>query len=50
LNLERSFERRNLVGGTSREQVSRAVEIATQDLHTQAIELEAAGQQIEGTQ
>ena len=50
LNLERSFERRNLVGGTSREQVSRAVEIATQDLHTQAIELEAAGQQVEGTQ
>lgn len=48
LDLERSFERRNLIGGTSRQQVSHAVDVATRELETLALELKEAGQHIEG--
>jgi len=48
LDLERSFARRNLAGGTSRERVSDALDVAVRELEAEAAELEEAGQHVEG--
>ncbi len=47
LDLEQSFARRELVGATSRNRVSQALENAVAELSEQARALEAEGQQIE---
>ncbi len=47
LNLERSLAKRKLVGGTSHERVSEALDVATRELEAQARVLEDVGRTIE---